>query len=235
MQWLFGKGKKTLPESGVLHGRTDWHSHILPNVDDGVQTMGEALAILQLYERYGIREVWLTPHIMEDIPNKPDMLRQKFEEFKQVYSGTVLLHLSAENMLDNLFAKRLSNGDVLPYGDDNKYLLVETSFFSPPTNYLSLLEEVKTKGYTPVLAHPERYAYMHDDEYRELKEMGVCFQLNMCSLTGQYGKQVQNNARKLLTLNYYDFAGSDIHSIGTFENQMRVGINQDTLERLAAV
>lgn len=66
--WPF---KKQIPlkASGIFAGFTDWHSHILPGVDDGVQTLEESLAILQQYEVLGVKAVWLTPHIMEDIPN----------------------------------------------------------------------------------------------------------------------------------------------------------------------
>lgn len=85
-----------------MQGRTDWHSHILPGVDDGVQTVEEALQILAEYERLGIREVWLTPHIMEDIPNTTALLRERFIELQALYIGPIILHLAAENMLDNL-------------------------------------------------------------------------------------------------------------------------------------
>lgn len=64
MMWPFRK-KYSLADSGIFRGFTDWHSHIFPGVDDGVQTMDEALEILALYERRGVKEVWLTPHIME--------------------------------------------------------------------------------------------------------------------------------------------------------------------------
>ena len=69
--------KRTLEESGFFRGFTDWHCHILPGVDDGVQTMEEALRILAEYERLGVKAVWLTPHIMEDIPNTTGHLRER--------------------------------------------------------------------------------------------------------------------------------------------------------------
>ena len=71
--WPFRK-KQTLEESGFFRGFTDWHCHILPGVDDGVLTMDESLQILAEYERLGVKEVWLTPHIMEDIPNTTEKL-----------------------------------------------------------------------------------------------------------------------------------------------------------------
>ena len=93
--WPFRK-KQTLGESGFFRGFTDWHCHILPGVDDGVQTMEEALQILAEYERLGVKEVWLTPHIMEDIPNTTEKLRDRFTELRTAYQGSVMLHLASE-------------------------------------------------------------------------------------------------------------------------------------------
>ena len=107
--WPFRK-KQTLEESGFFRGFTDWHCHILPGVDDGVQTMEEALQILAEYERLGIKEVWLTPHIMEDIPNTTQHLRERFKELQATYQGNVVLNLASENMLDRLFEERLAQG-----------------------------------------------------------------------------------------------------------------------------
>ena len=76
----FFNTKKKLVNTGIFKGATDWHSHILPDVDDGIQTMEDSLAVLAYYEKIGIREVWLTPHIMEDIPNMVEDLRERFQE-----------------------------------------------------------------------------------------------------------------------------------------------------------
>ena len=143
--WPFKK-RYLLQESGILQGRTDWHSHILPGVDDGVQTVEEALQILAEYERLGIREVWLTPHIMEDIPNTTALLRERFIELQALYIGPIILHLAAENMLDNLFEERLEKKDLLPLGENGDHLLVETSYFSPPIGLSNILFRIKAKG-----------------------------------------------------------------------------------------
>lgn len=103
----FLKRKVSLADSGILKGMTDYHSHLLPGVDDGVKTMAETLEILEEMEKQGIREVWFTPHIMEDIPNKTADLKEKFTEVQAAYQGNIKLHLAAENMLDNLFEERL--------------------------------------------------------------------------------------------------------------------------------
>lgn len=209
--WPFRK-RRSLIEAGFFRGFTDWHSHILPGVDDGVRTMREALAILRRYEELGVKSVWLTPHIMEDIPNETDFLRERFAELQRSYSGAVELHLAAENMLDTLFEERLAKNDLLPIGDRGDHLLVETSYFNPPMDLRGMLERIKAKGYYPLLAHPERYAYMSDRDYRNLKTAGVKFQMNIPSLAGLYGTTVKAKAETLLKNAMYDLEGSDTHS-----------------------
>ncbi|MBW9203931.1 capsular biosynthesis protein [Bacteroidales bacterium SW292] len=218
--WPFRK-KQTLEESGFFRDFTDWHCHILPGVDDGVQTMDEALQILAEYERLGVKEVWLTPHIMEDIPNTTEKLRDRFTELRTAYQGSVMLHLASENMLDQLFEERLGKNDLLPIGKNGKYLLVETSYFNPPMGLSNILLRIKAKGYHPVLAHPERYLYMSMSDYKQLKSMNIQFQLNQFSIIGLYGKDVQKRALALQELGSYDYIGLDLHSISTLQNALK--------------
>lgn len=219
---MWFRKRQTLEESGFFRGFTDWHCHILPGVDDGVQTMDEALQILAEYERLGVKEVWLTSHIMEDIPNTTEKLRERFAELKTAYQGSVMLYLASENMLDNLFEERLEKNDLLPIGKDGKHLLVETSYFNPPMGLNNILLRIKGKGYYPVLAHPERYIYMSDDDYQRLKSMNVQFQLNQFSLFGLYGKDVQKRAKVLQKQGMYDYVGTDLHRMVTLLNTLKI-------------
>ena len=214
--WPFSK-KYSIASSGILQGLTDWHCHLLPGVDDGVRTMEESLKILSSYEHHGIKEVWLTPHIMEDIPNSTAQLRTRYSELKTAYSGPIILHLASENMLDNLFEERLQQGDLLPIGDDGRQLLVETSYFNPPYGLHDILKRIKSKGYFPVLAHPERYIYMGQKEYQQLKQLEVAFQLNLPSLAGAYGTEAKRKARWLLEKGYYQYIGTDTHRSSSWE------------------
>lgn len=210
--WIFDN-KTSISESGLLEGMTDWHCHLLPGVDDGVKERQETLRILHVWEEQGMSEVWLTPHIMEDIPNKPSDLTAPFEALKADYRGTIALHLAAEHMMDDLLDKRLEDCDVLPIGTEGRHLLVETSYFNPPFGMDEIIDNVKRKGYFPVLAHPERYQYMNIGDYRKHKAAGVLFQLNVPSLVGAYGKEVQKKAELLLDNGLYDLCGTDTHSI----------------------
>ena len=203
--------------SSFLSGFTDYHSHILPGVDDGVKKMEVSLKVLEQYEHLGIAEVWCTPHIMEDIPNTTEGLKEHFAEFCEAYKGSIKLHLSAEYMMDGLFEERLEKRDVLALGTDENLLLVETSYFTPPMGMDNILQDVKKKGYYPVLAHPERYVYMDNERYKELKESDIRFQLNLSSLAGAYGPEAKAKALWLLKQQYYDFVGSDLHSLRNIE------------------
>ena len=209
---LFSKESK-LKKSGLLDKKSDVHSHILYGVDDGVQQLEESLQILKELENLGIENLWCTPHIMEDIPNQTNFLQERFLQLKQAYKGKIQLHLAAEYMIDNVFNERLSNKDLLPHGELRNHLLVETSYFNPPLNLEETLQEIYSIGYYPLLAHPERYAYMEDNDYIRLKSNGIKFQLNLLSLKGMYGKTAQKKAEWLISKNYYDQVGSDIHSI----------------------
>ena len=202
-------GKKPLSEIWV--GATDCHSHILPGVDDGVADMETSLKILTAYEKLQIREVWCTPHVMEDIPNKTEDLKARFAELKAAYQGPIRLNLAAEYMMDGLFLDRMEQDDLLTHGHEGNALLVETSYYTPPMDLHGILKTVKGKGYYPILAHPERYLYMKMSDYAPLKKMGVRFQLNLASLAGAYGEDALKKAQKLLKDEAYNFIGSDIH------------------------
>lgn len=203
--------------SSLLSGFTDYHSHILPGVDDGVKKMEVSLKVLEQYEHLGIAEVWCTPHIMEDIPNTTEGLKERFAELCEAYKGPIKLHLAAEYMMDGLFQERLEKKDVLVLGEEGNMLLVETSYFTPPMDMDNLLQRIKQKGYYPVLAHPERYVYMDNEKYKGLKNNNIRFQLNLSSLGGAYGSEAKAKALWLLKQKNYDYAGSDLHSLRNIE------------------
>lgn len=209
--------RKSVLERGLLHGATDNHSHILYGVDDGVRTREESLAILSWLEEQGLSELWLTPHIMEDVPNTTEGLKARFEELKAVYNGPIKFHLAAEYMMDTLFEERFRARDLLWHGENT--VLVETSTVAPPVNFWDMLFEMMSADITPLLAHPERYRYMDSTDYRKLHEMGVKLQMNLPSIAGYYGKTVQARAKYLLDKGWICMTGSDCHRFRVIRHQ----------------
>ncbi len=222
---IFRKQKDSIIESGVLKGICDCHTHLLPGVDDGVATLEQSLEVLAYMESQGVSEVWCTPHVMDDIPNPTELLLRKFEELKAAYKGNIKLNLAAEYMLDSEFEKRLAEGDLLKMWDD--VVLVETSTNIPPYNLLNLLENIMSKGYRPMLAHPERYRYMDVADYRHLREIGVYYQLNLPSVVGYYGETAANKALRLLREGSYYAVGSDCHKYSSILSQFNRAVLPD--------
>lgn len=218
--WPFSKKTDSLEKSGILGGFTDWHSHILPGIDDGIPALELSLEVLRAYDEMGVKRVWFTPHIMEDFPNETADLQKLYEKVKLEWDGNVEIKLAAENMLDALFEERLANRDFLPIGDEGNHLLVETSYFNPPMNFDDLIDGVFAAGYFPVLAHPERYRYMNEADYRQLKERGVIFQSNMLSLVGAYGETARKKVEWLLKEGMVDLTGTDIHRLGMLKRHL---------------
>ncbi len=213
--WLFKDKVDSLDDSYLLSGLTDWHSHVLPGVDDGIKTMEESIEVLKHFEDKGVDTLWLTPHIMEDYPNTTEKLRSRFEELKNAWNGNLKLRLASENMLDSLFEQRLAAGDLLPIGENGDHLLVETSYFSAPMGFDGMIDSIMSAGYYPLLAHPERYKYMDEADYKRLREKGVKMQLNYVSLVGGYGETAKKKSIWLLKNGFIDVIGSDVHRLSS--------------------
>ena len=209
--------RHSIASSSLLQGAEDRHCHVLFGVDDGITTLEDSLKVLEYDETVGVSDVWCTPHIMEDVANTTEGLRQRFAELQQAYTGPIRLHLAAEYMLDNLFEERLKSGDLLTMGDDT--ILVETSTWNPPTNFRWTLKEIMKAGFHPLLAHPERYRYLEMKDYAELIKMGVKFQLNLGSLTGYYGEGTAKKAKIILKNGWYSHYGSDCHRLSSIKEQ----------------
>lgn len=228
--WPFKKKVESIKDSNLLQGITDWHSHVLPGVDDGVQNIKDSLEVLRHFDSLGVETLWLTPHIMEDFPNATDKLKMKYEELKKAWDGNLKLRLASENMLDTLFEERLAKRDVLPIGNKADHLLVETSYFSAPMGFDKIIDSIMSAGYFPLLAHPERYTYMSEKDYARLREKGVKMQLNYVSAVGGYGETARKKALWLLQNDCIDVVGSDIHRLAS--NQTLIDKNPDKQETL---
>jgi tyrosine-protein phosphatase YwqE len=166
----------------------------------------------------GYSELWFTPHVMADLHNTAEKMKQRFDEVIPAYKGNMDIHLSSEYMMDADFAVRLQT-DPLLLGKD--HLLVETSYMNCPNNMEEILLSVWNSGYHPLIAHPERYMYMDEDDYWSLKDKGYEFQLNLMSLSGYYGGRPKYVAQQLLEEDFYDFVGSDLHHLERYRPMLR--------------
>jgi tyrosine-protein phosphatase YwqE len=114
-------------------------------------------------------------------------------------------------MIDSHFLKRLSTEKLLTLKDD--YVLIEMSYLSPPIQLFDIIFEIQLAGYKPILAHPERYLFYHNNfkEYEKIKNSGCYFQLNLLSTVNYYGEIITKVTDKLLSNEMYDFVGTDVH------------------------
>jgi tyrosine-protein phosphatase YwqE len=213
------------------HLKVDVHAHWLPGVDDGAQTEKEALALVKGLADLGYQKLIATPHIKETCPNEPKNLRRIFEHFKKAVKKAgieIELGLAAEYMLDEGFAKHLASGDLLTL--HGKHLLVELN--PQQVQILPVLQKnlfnIKVKGYLPVLAHPERYAYYCDNwnTMEGLKETGLLFQGNALAVYGLEGKEMAKRARRILDHGWYEFIGTDIHNAEHLKHLGKVALSQ---------
>ncbi|MFD2246260.1 tyrosine-protein phosphatase [Pontibacter ruber] len=216
IQNLFGSS--TAPEASLSVLGVDMHSHILPGLDDGADTLERSLELVQVMQELGYRKLIMTPHIMSDFyRNTPEGIRERLEVLKIAVKDAGIqmeLDCAAEHYLDEGFLDKLENGEeLLTFGD--KYLLFETSFLNEPLNLREAIFKMRTFGYKPVLAHPERYTYFYGkfDELVALRDYGVLFQPNLNSLTGYYSPAARQVAEKLIDAGMVDFLGSDAHSL----------------------
>jgi len=203
--------KRHIIETGLLVDSADIHNHLLPGVDDGIQTAADSMAAFRGLHEMGVSRFFLTPHVMEDLSNTRASLEKRFKEFKPSIPKELTVKLAAEYMLDAGFAVHVEEG-LLTMGYDRQ-VLVETSYMSPPPGMMKMLYELTLRGYTPIIAHPERYVYMMPHDYELLKSKGYRFQLNYLSLAGFYGKPVYVRAHDLLKSRMYDYTGSDFHHL----------------------
>ncbi len=164
----------------------------------------------------GYKKLITTPHISDMFPNPKDTILHEFQKLKEEVKKrkiAIELEVAAEYYADESFEKLLYKGNLLSFGKED-YLLFELSYFTKPQDLESMIYEIQKAGYTPVLAHPERYTYFHDsiDNYKRLKEVtDVLFQLNIVSIANYYSKQIAKIAKGLIDAGLIDFMGSDTH------------------------
>ncbi|WP_020605116.1 tyrosine-protein phosphatase [Spirosoma spitsbergense] len=226
-QRLIHPGEASEADREDCFWKVDLHSHLLPNIDDGVATLDETLICLKQLADWGIKKVITTPHVSRDwYPNSAALILEKLATVRDLIAENQLpltIDAAAEYMLDDFFMDMLREGELIPFGE-RRFLLFETGWSQAPMNLSDMVFRIQTHGYTPVLAHPERYKYYHTDRaaLQHLRDIGCLFQLNWMSLSGRYGSHVEKQARFLLQQRWVDFIGSDMHRPGDLDTMARL-------------
>ena len=205
-----------------LEGFVDIHNHILPGIDDGAKTVEDSLALIKGFAEFGVTDFICTPHIMENYyPNTPETVNKALSLLHNALKINDLSHVhvraAAEHMIDAGFEGRLEEHKIMPLADN--YILIEMSYLQPSLNLFDMVEKISENKLYPILAHPERYSFLHKkfQAYQDYKEKGLLMQLNLLSLSKYYGEDVQKTGYKLLEGGLIDFLGTDVHN----ENQLK--------------
>jgi protein-tyrosine phosphatase len=205
----------------------DIHSHLLPGIDDGAPSFNDTLLLLNKMIAMGFCQFITTPHVFGGVWDNSRTgildLQDKTNFDLKNNAINVTFCAAAEYMMDSEFVNLFQNQKLLTLKDN--YVLVEMSYLNAPIQLYQIIFDLQIAGYIPVLAHPERYAFYHNnfDEYHKLKKSGCLFQLNLLSTVGYYGDNEAKIADKLLENGMVDFVGSDIHHekhIANFENKI---------------
>ncbi len=211
---FFNRSSSSAFDFGLLG--TDMHSHILPGIDDGARDMQSSIELIKGLSSLGYKKLIATPHVMWDMyQNTTEIILDKLAAVKEEVKKEgipIEIEAAAEYFLDDHVINLVkSNLPLLTLG--NRMVLVEFSLAHASLELKDILFELQMQSYVPVIAHPERYIYLERNRefYDELKDMGCLLQLNVLSLTGGYGRTVQELAQYLVKKGYYDLAGTDLH------------------------
>ena len=199
--------------------KLDFHSHILPGLDDGAVDIDDAVALVSAMKDWGFERLTCTPHITNKFMNTPDTIRPAFEQLQEalyVNGIDVELRMSAEyRLVPETWPEVLEKNWLLPIED--KFVIMELPIFNPEDiKDIKPIEEfrkVVSLGLTPLLPHPERYFYLSKDELMRYLDAGVKIQSNYGSLAGLYGDQAQQNAQALVDEGLVSYYGTDMHNL----------------------
>jgi len=220
---IFGKHQNVEPFDFARIG-VDMHSHLIPGIDDGSQSVEESVELIRTLKNLGYKKLIITPHIMADkYKNTPEIIREGLDKLRNALKELridVELEAAAEYLIDDQLMEKIDSGNILTLGDN--FILTELSYFTEPPNINAIFFELQTNGYNVILAHPERYLYWHDkkEKYQDLYDRGIYLQLNINSLTGWYSKESKKIAEFLIDNKLIKFLGSDTHN-QVYLNELR--------------
>ncbi len=210
--------RKELPRVDMNLIKVDMHSHLIPAVDDGSESNEDSENMINGLRSLGFDQLITTPHIISDFyKNTYDSIRKEnilLNEYLKGKGQNIEIQAAAEYYLDAEFVELIEQKKLLTLGESN-YVLFELSMVERPYNLNDAIFKMLLNGYQPILAHPERYSFLAGDinKFKDLKNRGILFQVNLMSLVGHYSKQVQKSAELLIDHGLIDFVGTDCHRL----------------------
>ena len=147
-----------------LNGFVDIHNHILPGIDDGAKSVEDSLTLIKEFSSFGVKRMIATPHIMNNYyPNNNQTISAALKKLKDALTkdniSDFFIEASAEHMIDDNYENLLERNAVMPM--KGNYILVEMSYLQPPINFEEAITKTSEQRYFPILAHPERYGFLH--------------------------------------------------------------------------
>jgi protein-tyrosine phosphatase len=197
-------------------GYVDLHSHVLFGLDDGAPDPATAVAMLDGLATLGISEQCVTPHqkAAQYLPTW-DRVMQTHEALLQLRTPRhPTLRLAAENMWDDVFYQRSVDGTIPHYEGTNAFL-IELPPSLLPVGLVERLFKFGRDGKVVVLAHPERYQGLWDNDELARQLRSVCaFQIDLPAVAGFHGKRESKQARHFLEKGLAAVVATDAHQVG---------------------
>ena len=198
--------------------KLDFHSHILPGLDDGAKDLEDAVFLTSAMKSWGFERITCTPHINAPYRNTPETIRPVFERLQEelyVRGVDVDIRMSAEyRLVPETWPEVLEKNWLMPIED--RFILMELPISKPEEmGYIKPADEFRkivSMGLTPILPHPERYFYLSHKELMSYIEAGVVIQCNYGSFAGLYGETAEQNARNLVNEGIVTYYGTDMHN-----------------------
>jgi protein-tyrosine phosphatase len=195
----------------------DLHSHVLPGVDDGAATLYGSIEIARAAVADGITAMAATPHVRADYPTSAATMERLVAEvngaLREERVPLVVLpggELDLERMLD------LSDDELRRFGlgGNPDYLLVETPYSGWPGTFRQVVLDLRLRGFTSVIAHPERNRQVQErpEQLRPLVDAGALVQLTAASIDGRLSRSCRDCAFRLLELGLAHMVASDAHA-----------------------
>ncbi|HSF24016.1 MAG TPA: CpsB/CapC family capsule biosynthesis tyrosine phosphatase [Blastocatellia bacterium] len=194
----------------------DIHSHILSEIDDGSRSLEESLEMCRASAKDGISVMVATPHAHDGLhtTHDPEVLHKKVAELNEQLGGALRVVLGCELRFTHDIVRQVCDTKTAPTIAGGPYVLVEFPHSVIPPGSERPLFELISNQIKPIIAHPERNQMLiaEPERFFPLIEMGVLGQLDTGSITGQFGKRVQQTARVLLEHGLIHFIASDCHN-----------------------